>query len=538
MFIKKLDFLSPPVTFYHHGSLSHSSIVSGIISVISIIIIVILGIYFFLNIIKRNNPNAFYYNTFVQDAGVFPLNSSSLFHFISLSTIYSNYLNDGVDFTYFRIVGFDIYFESYIKDKNLSEYDHWLYGQCNNETDTQGISHLINFDYFEKSACIKKYFDCNDKKYYDVGNPKFRWPIISNGTYNSNYTFYNFVIEKCQEDTLNLILGDNYHCKNSTEIDELVTNVVVAYIHFINHYIDVLNYKNPNTKFIFKIEQTLNTKEYTENHLNFNPSKFKTDNGLIFEHIEEETICIYNSNDVKKGNNNGNGIYSIYIFWLKNIMSYYERSYKRIQDVISSIGGINQVITIISVYINSFYNNYIVIRDTENLLFSSIDSEKYRRNKRDYKNLKNKIKEIENTGDDFIKNNSDRKRFNTEKLNNNNKNENNVSKSNNVCITDYINNNSKKEIDKNENKNIKEERKNINNKNKEKKYFCKFLLFKLFCKREDNPYKVYNDFRIKIISEEHLIRNHLNIYNLLRVVQRKRHFQRNSYKLKDLIKLV
>ena len=120
-------------------------------------------------------------------------------------------------------------------------------------------------------------------------------------------------------------------------------------------------------------------------------------------------------------------------------MSYYERSYKRIQDVISSIGGINQVITIISVYINSFYNNYIVIRDTENLLFSSIDSEKYRRNKRDYKNLNNKIKEIENTGDDFIKNNSDRKRFNTEKLNNNNKNENNVSKSNNVCITDYIN---------------------------------------------------------------------------------------------------
>ena len=102
-------------------------------------------------------------------------------------------------------------------------------------------------------------------------------------------------------------------------------------------------------------------------------------------------------------------------------MSYYERSYKRIQDVISSIGGINQVITIISFYINSFYNNYIVIRDTENLLFSSIDSENYRRNKRDYKNLKNKIKEIESTGDDFIKNNSDRKRFNTEKLNNNNK---------------------------------------------------------------------------------------------------------------------
>ena len=128
LFIKKLDYLSPPVTFYHHDSLSHSSIISGIISIISFIIIIIFIVYFSLDLIYRRDPKAFYYNSFVQDADTIYLNSSALFHFISLGTINSNYKNDGVDFTYFRIVGLDTYYSGYISDKNLSKYDHWLYG--------------------------------------------------------------------------------------------------------------------------------------------------------------------------------------------------------------------------------------------------------------------------------------------------------------------------------------------------------------------------------------------------------------------------
>ena len=41
-----------------------------------------------------------------------------------------------------------------------------------------------------------------------------------------------------------------------------------------------------------------------------------------------------------------------------------------------------------------------------------------------------------------------------------------------------------------------------------------------------------------MISEEHLIKNHLKIYILLRVTERKRLNMRNSYQLKDLINLV
>ena len=66
----------------------------------------------------------------------------------------------------------------------------------------------------------------------------------------------------------------------------------------------------------------------------------------------------------------------VYCFFLKNMMEYYQRTYKRIQDVISNIGGINQAITIIAVYLNNFYNSFIVLYDTELLLNSSIHLEK------------------------------------------------------------------------------------------------------------------------------------------------------------------
>lgn len=98
--------------------------------------------------------------------------------------------------------------EDYINDKNLYKFDHWLYGPCNNETDTKGISHLITQEYFNKSACIKKYYNLREKNYYDINNPNFRWPIIEQGTVVYRKKFYSIIIEKCEEKTLNQIFNN------------------------------------------------------------------------------------------------------------------------------------------------------------------------------------------------------------------------------------------------------------------------------------------------------------------------------------------
>jgi hypothetical protein len=107
-----------------------------------------------------------------------------------------------------------------------------------------------------------------------------------------------------------------------------------------------------------------------------NPTLIKTYNGLVFDKSEEELSYSFERNDAYNFQNKDTEIYMAYYFWLKNRINYYERSYKRIQDVISSIGGIYQVAVVIASIINRLYNKYIVLCDTEMLLFYSIYTEK------------------------------------------------------------------------------------------------------------------------------------------------------------------
>ena len=544
MLFRKLDLLSPPITFYHRGYLSHPSILSGILSIVSMILILILAVYYSLEIIQRKNPKIFSYTTFVEDAGTFAMNSSHLFHFISMSSIFNNFIIDGVNFSHFRIVGLQDYYEAYLMTKNLSDYEHWLYGKCNNNTDTQGISNLITYNFFENSACIRKYYSTKDQKYYDTDDPRFKWPVIAHGTYNPNYQIYNIVIETCKEDTIDLILGEGSHChvEDFFELNENISYYAVAYLYYINNFINIINYEKPKKQFVDVIEATLYKNEYTANHLNFDPVQVKTHNGLIFDNIEEEALPIFGRNDVFTIEKEGYDIFTSYIFWLKNTMNFHERDYKRIQDVISSIGGIYQFITIVAIYINSLYNNYIVLSDTENLLNSSIHNERTIsiKNEIERKRTRQKLRELKN---EKIKNNiSNNMDYSIEKPKNknikNSKIDNNLSKSNNnICIasTDNINSN-QNHIDT---KKIKNLNKFNNRAEREKeKNFCGFLFFKLSCAKKENIFKIYNEFRKKMISEEHLIKNHLNIYNLLKVTERKRFHRRNSYQLNEVINLV
>ena len=376
MFLKNLDYVSPPITFYHKNYLSHSSVISGIVSIISFLLILSISIYFLLQIINRRDPSVFNFKRIIEDAGTFPVNASSFFHFISLKTQTQEFTNGGMDFRSFRIIGLDVHHSDYLNTRNLSKYNFWLYGYCNNETDTRGISHLIDYDFFKKSACIRKYFSSEDQKYYDTNDPKFKWPVEAHGTSNPNNKYYNMVLERCKEDTINLILGEGSHCKTDNETKELIDINAAVRFYFIDHYIDVLKYETPSTKFFQNVENNIKEGIYPINHLNFNPSFIKTHKGLVFDEIQDISTYSYERNDVFSYNDETNKIYTIYCLWLGNRIDYYERTYKRLQDIISNIGGFYQFIVFSAVFLNRFYNHFIVLLDTQNLLSSSINNEK------------------------------------------------------------------------------------------------------------------------------------------------------------------
>ena len=545
MFIKQLDFLSPPITFYYNKKLSHTSVLSGILSIFSILILLGFVLYFASDILDMKNPKAFYYNTFIDDAGSFPINASSLFHFISMSENDRDPTDTGVNFTHFRVIGLNTHFYKYYIAGDIKLFDHWLYGFCNNESDTFGISHLITKSYFKNSACIRKYFSSSDQKYYDTGDSKFVWPKMAHGTFNENIEFYSIIIEKCREDTINLILGEGYNCSNALEMDEAVSHHGIVHFNFINNYVNILNYKEPIRKYFYEVENSLEKEKFVINHINFNPSLIKTNNGLIFDNFQKQMSYAYERDDVFSNDFSEDQAYMAYYLWLNNNVLYYERIYKKIQDVISNIGGISQAINFVAYFFNYLYNNYIILFDTQLLLSKLISSEKSIHKIKNIKinHLKDKSRKYQNeleknTSINNLKRSSDREQAYNEKSNTN---INSIKEKENFkskCNTDTENANNKHKIKYNINNGLNEKIHNIQDDNKKPKNFWSFLLYKISCGKKHNSFQIYEDFRISIISEEHLVKNHLYIYNLLKINKRKMKYFRDSYHLKDLIKFI
>ena len=409
----------------------------------------------------------------------------------------------------------------------------------------------------ENVPVLKNYYDINTKAYYSVGDPNFVWPKIGHGTFHENSTMYSIFVDSCSEETIGEILGNRYQCRTGAEIGQFYSNVTgtrVFQIYFLNILMNFLDYKNPNKQYIFRLESPFSSTQFSSNDLNFNPSLLKTHKGLVFDVIKQDISYSFDRNDVYIGDRNQTPIFISYTFFLKNIMNYYERYYKRVQEIISSIGGIYKFITIVAIYINSLYSNYIILSDTLGLLYSSKHLEKnkieIKRNSRknnsynlrdDEKDKKDNETKIKSNIKNAIKS-SERKKLdkldytniqNSKIINDNSKSNNNILEENTQPNIDL--NNKKDNLEKTDD-NIK--KMDTKMKVEKKKSFCSFLIYKITCRKKFKYYNVYRDFRMKIISEEHLIKNHLNIYNLMKVTEKKRFYKRNSYQLKDLIKLV
>ena len=599
MFLRRFDRLSPPITLYFRGQKKHYSLFSGILTIIAYILIIISGIYYILEFINKENPIVYFFNKYIEDAGEFPLNASSIFSFIQLIDTVSNEPIP-MDFQAFRILGFDeVYSTTYITDddgstpkkRNPTEFNHWLYGPCNNDSDLVNISHLINFQYFEESACIRKYYDKNNRKYYDVSDPNFKWPIIIKGCSNPNRTFYGIIMEKCRNDKAHELSGYP-ECKNETEINNAI-NKNSMIMQIIDQYADTLNYEDPFKKYFYAITTALTPDNYIINHLNFNPAVMITHDGLLLDKISKIDSYFFTQNEkqiLKTDTSTNVNIYDCllgFYFWMQNSLQYYERTYKRLQDVLSEIGGINSIVIVGAEIANYLVKGYIILLDTEDLILT-VDKNNFEQReigkkptllkkayeifsppKRVYRPRNLDIKDqlpssnyqrLMKEGINIYPNISPRddiKDENSEKNENismkrrsslfdnskNNLNYNRKMKNDQQIIQeDYksrIYNKKKKYNNKAINKIGNDIKKNysnsFNNNNlidgnakdiKDEKFkpiekqnfsFYSYIKYIICCKKNNRKISYYEYFRNIIISEENLLQNHLDIYQLLKI---------------------
>ena len=371
MFLSKFDFISSEITLYYRGKERHSSISSGIISILLIIFIIALLLYLSFDFLFKKNPSSIFYKNYIDEVGKYYLNSSSLFHFVFLNLADS--FNVTIDNRFFNIVGITVHDGTYITNTNLTNYDFYIYGPCDFEDVGELKDVLIDdyLEYFKYSYCIKKFYNKTTKTLITKKDPKFIYPSIEHGASKKDNTYYNIYILRCQ----NITIVNNNTCYSEdyrANYNEYLYNII-----FINQNGYVNDFRNPIHYNFQRVSNLFNQKTYSANHLNLSPLFIITDAGNFFESKSSIKTFTYDFNE--KLITESDIIFGSFHFWMQNEASFYERTYKKLQDISGNIDGTLEIFMLIIKGLNFlFFNEYQILHDFNEEIEKQI-KEKYKK---------------------------------------------------------------------------------------------------------------------------------------------------------------
>jgi len=356
---KILDNLSPKITLFYKGFHRHSSSISGIITILTYITIIILSLIFSFDFLLKRNPTSYFYNRFTYDVGTFSFNNTGIFHFIQAGE-----RNDiPYDNRIVNVIGINEYSTVISENTNITLYDHWIYEPCNNQHIGDLKKYLNDYETsFYNGICINKFYNKTTKEIINLNDKNFKYPIIEHGNSNPNSNPYGIFILRCQNHSeLN-----KTDCYEKDISDKKILEVDIISLYFIDHYIDVTNYHNPLEGFYNKIRNQIVLSSYTINHLNFKPLKLNTHTGIIVNSNSALNSFNYDVNEKLITEESNTGIYSSFYFWMENETGIFDRKYQKVQDISASISGISELLTIIGYCINYLFAKITLINDLSN----------------------------------------------------------------------------------------------------------------------------------------------------------------------------
>ena len=372
MFLSKFDFISPEINLFYKGKERHSSIASGILSILLFFFIIFLIIYLSIDCIGKINPTSFYFTKYIDDVSSYPLNSSSLLHYIGLYDAEGNQIV--IDTKAINVIGVNINDGIFTEDNDISKYSIWIYESCE-ENDLGNLKEIYkekNLKNFYNSLCISKYYDLSNNKIIDKNDVNFIYPTLIHGASQSNNFEYGVYIQKCQNNTY----INNNNCYSSSGIENFLKNVIGYEIYFIDHSVNVEDYKNPIITSIHRITSEINSQSYVLNHLNFHPVSIRTNDGLILDNNKEDTTFNFDVNEKITHINSSKGILGTFNFWMQNTVDTYDRTYKKIQDIAGGVDGIIEIVMIITRMINQIFIHDFILLNDFNYEFNKINPNK------------------------------------------------------------------------------------------------------------------------------------------------------------------
>jgi hypothetical protein len=135
----------------------------------------------------------------------------------------------------------------------------------------------------------------------------------------------------------------------------------------------------------------LYTNSFIANDIAFNPALLKTNYGIVFDrskirytYMFDEIIKVLNDEEYSLVDDEGKKIYdengkeitrssgfvATFDFFMGNRLQHYERTYQKLQDLLSKIGGFGKTTFLIASTINIIFFRFVTILDTEDFVLS------------------------------------------------------------------------------------------------------------------------------------------------------------------------
>ena len=372
MYIRKLDYFSPLITLYYKGETRHSSLFSGIISILFSIFVFLVCLFISLDFLLKKNPSSSYFKREIKDVGKINLTHNFFFHYISFL---DENLNNTYDEKVFSIIGLNERFDDFLKNTSLSEYDfsHWKYEKCeklnlNKENIYNYMKEEIDFNF---SLCLSKYYNKKTNTIINYDNEDFPFPILQNNVNNEHIINYGIIIKQCENNSL----YNNNSCYDNQRIEEIAFEKDRKYIFkYFSNFFDIENYKNPLIKQLSKINLYYNPFFVKKNEVNLLQTFIETSDGFFFHNNKElKTINLDNCYESYSYNFNYRILEMIEIK-MTNKIEVHQRKYKKIQDIIGAVDGMIEILVFLIEILNDiFYHNFRLVNDFNDVIGEKVE---------------------------------------------------------------------------------------------------------------------------------------------------------------------
>ncbi len=386
MFFERVDFLSPKITLFYKYKKRHSSPIGGLLTSIMIVICSYFILKFLITLFIHNTPSVIFYRKYEKDLSKYALDSSSIVHLIWLNNNNKSSFNSIINTKAIRVIllADDNNYEA--DTSNLINYEHWVYDACEKNDFNDYEDLLVNDEYINdnnknitNAICIRYYYNKTEKKYYSSNtkdfNNSFKYPYLEHGISNTNNTILSTIIEKCTNNSItNVIFGD---CENEEFIHKYLSEYNSAYFQILDHQVDLNNYYSPIQSYFMGISSfLLHNNGYEVNNIKLSPLLIRSYQNIVGDdYIEKNTIIVDNTeNSIIHSSDK---ILLKYLFCLQSYKQIYQREYDNLFDTFSSIGGIVQFFYYVFYIINYFYNDFILILNTQNLFLNEPKNKRY-----------------------------------------------------------------------------------------------------------------------------------------------------------------